>query len=65
MGKDKKRIHDEDDNDFSRLQHLAKLLRGIKPKQRNHFHERKPRREKSLKDIASEYNAEHKLDDVE
>lgn len=65
MGKDKRRDSRDDDNDSERLKTLAKYLRGIKPPQRNKFHERKPKREKSLKDVANDYNRDGDLEDVE
>lgn len=64
VGKDKRRDFD-DENDYDRLKQLAKLMRGVKPKQRNKFHERKPKRERSMKDIAGEYNRGDALEDLE
>lgn len=64
MGKDsRRRSNDEIDNDYDRLERLAKLMRGVKPKQRNKFHERKQNREKSLKDVANEYNRSGEIED--
>lgn len=65
VGKDKRRDYDGEDNDNDRLKQLAKIMRGIKPKQRNKFHERKPKRERSMKDIAGEYNRGEALEDLE
>lgn len=66
MGKDNKynRLKDEDGDDYNRLKQLAKLMRGVRPKQRNKFHERKPKA-KNLKDVANEYNAGYDIEDVE
>lgn len=64
MGKDKRRDSKNDiDNDMHRLNMLAKLMRGARPPQRNKFHERK--RDKSLKDVANDYNAGHNIEDIE
>lgn len=62
MGKDKRRNDSDDDNDYSRLKQLAKLMRGVKPKQRNKFHGRK-KRERNLKDIVNDYNSGGEIDE--
>lgn len=64
MGKDRHRLKDEEGEDYSRLKQLAKLMRGVKPKQRSKFHVRKPKVD-SLKDVANEYNRDGKLDDTD
>jgi len=64
MSKDRRRLKDDDGEDYSRLKQLAKLMRGAKPKQRSKFHERKPKTT-NLKDVANEYNSGVDLEDVE
>ena len=65
MSKDKRRKDDDDDNDYSRLKQLAKLMRGVKPKQRSKFHDRKSKREKTMRDIANEYNRDGEIHNEE
>lgn len=64
MGKDRKRLKDDDGEDYSRLKQLAKLMRGVKPKQRSKFHERKPKTP-NLKDIVNDYNRDGEVEEVD
>ena len=66
MGKDrnKHRLKDDDGDDYSRLKQLAKLMRGAKPKQRNKFHERKPK-VKNLKELADDYNRDGEVEETD
>lgn len=65
MGKDNRRSNEGDEDDYNKLQRLAELLRGIKPKQRNKFHERKGNREPNLKDVANEYNRSGEVEETD
>jgi hypothetical protein len=62
VGKDRRRDDDGEDNDSTRLKQLAKLMRGVKPKQRNKFHDTKSKRERTMRDVANEYNRDGEVD---